>query len=54
MYDVQIPEGYVFCIGDNREGSMDCRMFGAVPIDKVEGKVIGRIWPLNKIGNIDK
>lgn len=54
VYDVQIPEGYVFCIGDNRAGSMDCRMFGAVPMNKVEGKVIGRIWPLNKLGNIDK
>ncbi len=54
VYDLVIPEGYVFCIGDNREGSMDCRMFGAVPFEKVEGKVVGRIWPLNRMGKIDK
>ena len=54
VYDIEIPEGYVFCIGDNREGSMDCRIFGAVPLDRVEGKVVCRIWPLNKLGKIDK
>ena len=51
-YDVQIPEGYVFVMGDNRDGSKDSREFGLIPINKVEGKVITRIWPLNKIGKI--
>ena len=54
IYDIVIPEGYVFTIGDNRVGSMDCRIFGAVPLDRVEGKVVGRIWPLNRFGKIDK
>lgn len=51
-YDVQIPEGYVFVMGDNRTGSKDSREFGIIPISKIEGKVITRIWPLNKIGKI--
>lgn len=51
-YDVQIPEGYVFVMGDNREGSKDSRELGLIPIDKIEGKVVIRIWPLNKIGKI--
>ena len=49
-YDVNIPEGYVFVMGDNREGSKDSREFGLIPLEKVEGKVVIRIWPLNKIG----
>ena len=51
-YDVMIPEGYIFVMGDNREGSKDSRELGLIPIDKVEGKVLTRIWPLNKIGNL--
>lgn len=49
-----VPEGHVFAMGDNREGSSDCRMFGCIPIEKVEGRVSIRIWPLNKLGSIDK
>ena len=51
-YNIQIPEGYVFVMGDNREGSKDSREFGLVPMNKIEGKVVTRIWPLNKIGKI--
>ncbi len=49
-----VPEGYVFCMGDNRTASSDCRMFGCIPIEKVEGRVVGRIWPLNKFGKNTK
>jgi len=52
VYDIIVPEGYVFVMGDNREGSKDSRTFGAIPIDRVEGKVVIRIWPLNKIGKL--
>lgn len=54
FYDIQVPEGYIFAMGDNREGSVDCRVFGCIPLDKVEGRVTYRIWPLNKFGKIDK
>ena len=49
-----VPEGYIFAMGDNREESMDCRAFGCIPVEKVEGRVSIRIWPLNKFGAIDK
>ena len=49
-----VPEGYIFAMGDNREHSRDCREFGCVPIEKVEGRVIGRIWPLDRFGAITK
>ena len=52
FYDVEIPEGYVFVMGDNRTGSSDSRMFGCIPIEKIEGRVALRIWPLSKFGAI--
>ena len=52
--DLVVPENTVFAIGDNRAGSKDCRCFGCIPIEKIEGKVWIRIWPLNLFGKIDK
>ncbi len=52
--DFVVPAGYVFCMGDNRAGSKDCRSFGCIPLEKVEGRVVGRIWPLNKFGKVTK
>ena len=54
FYDVTVPEGYVFVMGDNRAGSSDSREFGCIPLEKVEGRVKIRIWPLSQIGKIDK
>ncbi len=52
--DFVVPEGYIFCMGDNRTNSMDCRDFGCIPVSKVEGKVLFRMWPLNRFGSINK
>lgn len=52
--DIVVPEGYVFAMGDNRSKSADCRRFGCIPIEKIEGKVTIRFWPLNKFGTIKK
>lgn len=52
-YDVVVPEGYLFVMGDNRKGSSDSREFGCIPLDKVEGRVTTRIWPLGQFGKID-
>lgn len=52
-YDVVVPEGYLFVMGDNRKGSSDSREFGCIPLEKVEGRVTTRIWPLNEFGKID-
>ena len=47
-----VPEGCVYVMGDNRNESMDSRIFGCVPIEKIEGKVVVRYWPLDRFGGV--
>ena len=53
FYDFIVPEGYFFCMGDNRQKSTDCRSLGCIPLDKIEGIVVFRFWPFNAVGSID-
>lgn len=41
--DFIVPKGYIFAMGDNREHSTDCREFGCIPLNKVEGIVVFKI-----------
>ncbi len=52
FYDFIVPEGYIFAMGDNRTKSTDCREIGCIPLEKVEGIVVFRFWPLNSFGKI--
>lgn len=51
--DFIVPENSVFAMGDNRTQSTDCRVFGCIPLEKIEGKVWIRFWPLNKFGKVE-
>ena len=50
--DLIVPDGYIFAMGDNRSQSSDCRRFGCIPIEKVEGTVLFRFWPFNVFGKV--
>lgn len=50
--DFIVPQNCIFAMGDNRSGSMDCRDFGCIPLEKIEGTVWIRIFPFNKFGKI--
>ena len=50
--DIVVPENCVFAMGDNRSKSTDCRRFGCIPREKIEGKVTHRFYPFDRFGKI--
>jgi signal peptidase I len=40
-----VPSGDLFLLGDNRQTSIDSRVFGTVRADEVRGRVLARMWP---------
>ena len=40
-YPLQVPKGCVYVLGDYRTQTLDSRDFGPIPIDQIDGKLIG-------------
>ena len=47
-YD-KIPKDMYLVLGDNRENSLDSRKIGLIKKSEINGKILLRMWPLNKI-----
>ena len=50
----QVPEEKYFVMGDDRPISLDSRSeaIGAVAVDQIIGKIMCRLWPLDKLGTV--
>jgi signal peptidase I len=49
---ITIPQGYVFCMGDNRGASDDGRFWGPIPVNWVIGGAFATYWPPKRIGTL--
>ena len=52
MDPIVVPEGALFCLGDNRRVSLDSRdaAVGCVDQDEILGKVFVRVYPFSEFG----
>lgn len=58
-FDVIVPAGRIWVMGDHRSNSADSRSHlgqpggGMIPLDDVVGRAWVRYWPLDRLGSID-
>ncbi|VEU33837.1 unnamed protein product [Pseudo-nitzschia multistriata] len=45
----ELGEDEFYVLGDCKAVSIDSRVFGVLPREKIEGRTLGRIWPLDRV-----
>lgn len=57
-FDVTVPEGRIWVLGDHRSSSADSRAHlgspggGMIPLDAVVGRAWVRYWPMDRLGGL--
>ncbi len=49
-----VPDASLFVLGDNRNNSADGHVWGFLPKENVEAKIVFRFWPLTRAGTLAK
>lgn len=49
---IEVPPGHVVVLGDNRNEAYDSRSVGPISIDDVQGRVVGRYLPFDRVGTL--
>ncbi len=49
---IEVPPGHVAILGDNRNQAHDSSAFGPISIDDVQGRVVGRFLPFDRVGTL--